>query len=321
MSTATVSRTLSGRGPVSEATRQRVLRAAEALQYLPSAAARSLRTQRTMTIGVLVPDLANPVFVPFLRGVQNVAHERGYAVLVVDGQRSLAVERLALRRLRAQGIDALVLAGPARDPALVEELRSGGIVVLDPDFGEPRGSLLARLERPGTDAMCDALAALGHRRVAYVARELVSGSLGQRRWYAMRDRWRGRGVALERVIVGRRRAPSDLAALLTAAVARPEPATALICSTHGLAPALLRGAHAAAIDIPGDCSLVTYGDSEWAEAYRPALSVVAFDLYEVAVAVTAEVIGQLDGGPPSRARALLEPARFVARESTAAART
>jgi LacI family transcriptional regulator len=320
VSTATVSRTLSGRGPVSEATRARVLRAVQALQYLPSAAARSLRTQRTMTIGVLVPDLANPVFIPFLRGVQHVAHERGYAVLVVDGQRSLAVEQLALRRLRAQGVDAIVLAGPARDASLVAELRSGGIVVLDPDFGEARGSLLARLERAGTDAMCDALAALGHRRVAYVARERVSGALGQRRWHAMRDCWRGRGVTLERVIVGERRAPVEIGGLIDAVVRRPEPVTALICATHGLAPTLLRGLRAAAVDVPGDCSLVTYGDSEWAEAYRPALSVVAFDLYEVAVAVTADVIAHLDGGLPSQARALLRPARFVPRESTAAAR-
>ena len=52
--------------------------------------------------------------------------------------------------------------------------------------------------------MCDALAALGHRRVAYVTRERVSGSLGQRRWHAMRDRWRGPGVTLERVLVGAR---------------------------------------------------------------------------------------------------------------------
>ena len=316
MSTATVSRTLSGRGPVSDATRERVLRVAAALDYLPSAAARSLRTQRSLTIGVLVPDLANPVFVPFLRGVQHVAQRHGYVVLVVDAQRSPAVERLALRRLRAQGVDALVLAGQVGERSLVEELERGGIVVVDADLGAAaRGSLIARLERPGTAAMCDALAAAGHRRVAYVTRGPARAASPERRWQAMRGRWRGRGVSLERVVLAGRHAPDEVGALLGSVLARPAPATALICATHTLAPIVLAGLRVGGFETPADCSFVTYGDSDWARAYRPALSVVALDLYEAARVMTVQTIRRLAGEEGPWSDALPPPARFVERES------
>src|ERR1700728_461901 len=99
VSIATVSRVVSGRGPVNDDTRQRVQSVVARLGYRPSASARSLRTSQTMIIGALVPDLSNPVFVPFLRGVQHVAQAEGYSVLVVDAQRSAVVERRALDRL------------------------------------------------------------------------------------------------------------------------------------------------------------------------------------------------------------------------------
>ena len=321
VSTATVSRTLSGRGPVNDATQQRVLLAAERLNYLPSAAAQSLRTERAMIIGVLVPDLGNPVFVPFLRGVQHVAQSCGYSVLVVDAQRSIAIEHQALDRLRAHGVDALVLAGPARDAARVEELRRAGVVVMDPDrVGSSGASLIDELEQPGTWEMCETLAELGHRRVAYVSREKVPGRAGHRRLRAMSHRSETLGVEIERVVLGRRDS-AGIGALVADVVRRPEPVSALVCSTHGLVPSLLRGLRSAGIDMPGECSFVTYGDSEWAEAYRPAISVVSLDLYAVGVDVATSGIRLLASattppavGAPVADRRPLQ-ARFLWRES------
>lgn len=320
VSTATVSRTMSGRGPVKEATRQRVLRAAERLNYQPSAAAQSLRTERTMIIGVLVPDLGNPVFVPFLRGVQHVAQSHAYSVLVVDAQRSAAIEQQALDRLRAQGVDALVLAGPAREAARVREFLRAGIVVMDPDQAAgSRRSRIAELELPGTRAMCEALAALGHRRVAYISRETVPGVAGQRRWRSMSRHFQTLGVKVEQLALGARRSPPDVAEVLLGLLRPPERVSALVCSTHGLAPSLLRGLHAGGIELPDDCSFVTYGDSEWAEAYRPALSVVTLDLYKVAVSMTTAAIRALnDERTPLGAEPVLE-ASFLRRDSVGAA--
>jgi LacI family transcriptional regulator len=315
VSTATVSRVMSGRGPVSADTRERVLEVVQRLQYSPSASARSLRTSRTMLMAVLVPDLANPVFVPFLRGVQHVAQSRGYSVLVVDAQRSLEVERRALDRLLELRVDALVIAGEAREPARMQQLRRFGMVVVDTlaEVGETR-SLTPELEAPGTAAMCDALAGLGHTRIGYVSGERGLGEAGRRRWAALQARCGELGMRLEHVTVQRGASQDDTSVVLRTLVRSASPLTALVSASLRLAPELLRALNLAGIVLPDDCSFATYGDSDWAAAHQPAISVVTMDLYEVAGLMTRQIVERLDGGP-SVVRPLPGAARFVARES------
>jgi LacI family transcriptional regulator len=315
VSTATVSRALSGKGPVSEGTRRRVLDAAARLDYLPRAAAQSLRTTRTMTVGVLVPDLSNPVFVPFLRGVQHAAQSLGYSVIVVDGQRSADVEREAITRLRAQRVDALVLAGASRAGAALDELARNGTHVVDADRWEAAtGETVASLERPAAGEMCAQLADLGHERIAVVtSREPAGGAAGRRR-ADVRAAWQTLGSAhvVEDVALGWRRDPESVAATLAPLLGGRRPVTALVAGTHVLALPLLRGLRAAGVEVPGRCSFVTYGDSEWAEAFWPSISAVSLDLFSVAVALTGAALGAPSGGP-------LPAGRFVRRESVAAA--
>ncbi len=247
-------------------------------------------------MGAVVPDLSNPVFVPFLRGVQHVAREHGYAVLVVDAQRSSSIERSALDRLLAQGVDALVLAGSTRDTSRVDELRGSGVVVVEPGrIAAASGLSMASLERPGTSAMCAALAEWGHRRIGYLTRRRPAGEAGGRRWAVIARRSRALGMRSERIALGGV-SPGDVGELLAARLRGEDPVTALVCATHGLAPLVLSGMRDAGIDLPADCSLVVFGDSDWAAAYRPALSVVALDLFAVGASLTRQAVSELDGG-------------------------
>ncbi len=316
VSTATVSRVMNRRALVAESTRIRVLQVADRLHYVPTASARSLRNNTTMVIGVLVPDLANPVFVPFLRGVQRVAQAHGYAVLVVDAQRSAKVERRAVDVLHAQQVAALVLAGSPRDPVRIEQLRRDGLLVVDAS-GEigSTPALVPELEEPGTWAMCDALAELGHRHIGYLSRVRAHGEAGRRRWGALSTRCRQLGLSAERVILGGSPEITESSQVLTNVIDRADPVTALVCATHGLAPTALRALRAADVDLPGDCSFVTFGDSEWAAAFRPTISVVSLDLYSAASLMTTRVLGVLTG---SRAGfdQRPSPARFLPRESS-----
>ena len=306
---------MTGRGPVGDATRQRVLEVAQRLRYQPSAPARGLRSARSLLMGAVVPDLSNPVFVPFLRGVQHVAQEHDYAVLVVDAQRSPRIERSALDRLLAQGIDALVLAGSTRDPSRVDELRRSGVVVVDPGrIASASGVSLASLERPGTSAMCDALDELGHRRIAYLTRRRPAGEAGGRRWAAIGRRSRALGLRAERIALGSA-SSREVGELLGSRLRGADPVTAFVCATHGLAPLVLSALRDARVDLPADCSLVVFGDSDWAAAYRPALSVVALDLFAVGASLTRQAIRELDGGGDTWSEPL-SPSEFRPRGST-----
>ena len=313
VSTATVSRALSGKGPVSEATRRRVLDAASRLDYLPRAAAQSLRTTRTMTVGVLVPDLSNPVFVPFLRGVQHAAQSLGYSVIVVDGQRSADVEREALTRLRAQRVDALVLAGTARAGDALDELARNGTRVVDAAAGRRRRARpwrrwnVPERKRCAPPSPSSVTSASPSSR-----RESGQAAPPAERRADVRAAWRGLGSAhvVEDVSLGGQRDAAGAAAGLAPFLSGRRPVTAVVSSTHGLAPRLLRGFRATGVSVPGTCSFVTYGDSEWAESFWPSISAVSLDLFRVAAALTSSALGAPPGGS-------LPAGRFLHRESVA----
>lgn len=315
VSIASVSRVMAGHPHASDDVRRRVLAAAERLHYQPSAAARGLRTTRTMIVGVLVPNLANPTVVPFLRGVQQVAQAEGYSVLVADGQRSTAVERSQLDRLYAQRVDALILSSPPGDPGHLRELQAAGLLVADGPLDDPAAWSLSAIEGAATRVACEHLAALGHRRVGFVARSTARGSTSGGRWALVSGAARRAGLHVERVLLADPSQPGLVALGLEQAQRRGS-LTALVCATHPLAPPLLAGLGAAAVDLPGACSLVVYGDSDWAAAYRPALNVIRRDLFGVAVALTERVLARLAGsaepGPWSP-----PPAEYLVRRSVA----
>ena len=133
MHPATASRALNPetRLLVREDTARRVLEAAEALGYHPNPVARSLRTRRSHTVGVLIPDLTNPLFPPIVRGLEDRLAAAGYVALIGntdgDGER----ERLVFEQMRARHVDGMVLAtAHLSDPLLADAARAGLPVVL-----------------------------------------------------------------------------------------------------------------------------------------------------------------------------------------------
>jgi LacI family transcriptional regulator len=126
-------------------------------------------------------------------------------------------------------------------------------------------------------------------------------------------------VEAERVSLHEGGHPDAVAPVLHELLGRPDPVTALVCSTHGFAPLVLRGLRDARVRLPGDCSFVTYGDSEWARAYRPAIGVVTMDLGAVAALITRRIVDELDGNAGS-AEPSLAPSRFLPRRSVGRAR-
>ena len=109
VSQMTVSRVVNDKGDVSEATRQRVLEVIERLGYRPSGIARGLATQRTGTLGLVVPDVANPFFSDVARGVEHVAHAEGYNVFLCNTEEDPQRELDVLRSLEEKRVDGLVL--------------------------------------------------------------------------------------------------------------------------------------------------------------------------------------------------------------------
>ena len=335
---STVSKALnSGRG--SADVRQRVQRAAADLGYRPNERARGLRRAQSRSIGLLLPDLANPVFLPLLRGAERVASERGYVVLIADGQRSDPAKAAALERFFDQGVDGVLLAGPV-PPESLQRFVDHGVPVAprapsdddgdDDDHassdravdsgagtgggaaGTSRGTGTSagnavgragvsgweRAESAATRAMAQRLLELGHRQVTFVAPPQPRGAQGRMfrrgRFGTLFTELRAAGAQLAVVGVdpslGFDQCRAEFTRLLPVS-----PSTALVCGEHLLVPPLLAALADASLRLPDDLSLVAYGDSDWARAYLPALSVIGADTYALGLALATALLDEIAG--------------------------
>jgi LacI family transcriptional regulator len=185
---ASVSRALRGiDGKVSAATRQRIERVAGELGYLPNAVAASLRTKQSKLVGVIVPDLGNPLFGPLVTGIEVELRSRGFMCLVAHtttepARRDELVAALAHRQVSG----LLILAAEIGDSLLdaVQRYRLPTVLV-NRGFGDHRFASVVNDDQESVRLVLDHLVALGHRRIAHVAGPAGSSTgLGRRQAFA-----------------------------------------------------------------------------------------------------------------------------------------
>jgi LacI family transcriptional regulator len=156
---------------VSEETARRVTEAAERLGYRPNPVARSLRTRRSHTIGVLIPDLNNPLFPPIVRGLEDRLAKHGYVALIGNTDADTTRERMVFDQMRARHVDGFVLAtATLHNPILAEAAEADLPVVLmnRTAQGYPFSSVSVDNEQ-GERAAVAHLASLGHTRIGHIA--------------------------------------------------------------------------------------------------------------------------------------------------------
>ena len=330
VSAATASRVVSASDyPVSAATRERVLEAARALDYVPNALARGLLKSRVPVVAVIVHDITDPYFAEVVRGVEDAASAAGFLVITCSSERDAERERSYVRLLRSIRAAAVVFAGSGLDdPALTEEMdrhlaamRADGAAVVhlsphalgEPDVGVDNAA--------GIAAMIAALVALGHRRIAFLA--------GPRSLYVARERLAGYRLGLEAAGIGyderlvvRTSFDADGGALgVEMLLAVGVPFTAISCANDLLALGALGRLAALGIAVPAAVSVAGFDDIPTAALTAPSLSTVRLPLREMGRRGFEHAEGVLAGGEPTR-RVL--PTEVVLRDSTgapAAART
>lgn len=171
VSVTTAHRGITGKGELRPETRERVLAAARALNFVPSAAARSLVTGRSQTIGMVVTDNASPVYAGVLRGVEEVVNAAGFGLLLCnsadDQRRALG----CLDLLRAKQVDGVLLTPVQTSREDVDYLREAGIphVLLLRQFGDQGADCVVLDNEAAGHAITDHLLGLGHRRIGHIA--------------------------------------------------------------------------------------------------------------------------------------------------------
>jgi len=257
VSRALVSLVMRGQPNVSEERRVRVLDAASRLGYRPNAMARSLASQRTRAVGVILDDLANPFFAEIVGGVEQLAAEAGYQLLLGTGSLRSQREREALETLLEYRPDGIILISPRMAAAdIVKASREVPVVVVAREVREANADLVITDDRHGIELALDHLVGLGHQRIAHVDGGRGAGAPLRRSSYLRGMRARGLG-AYANAIHGDYTEEAGVRAA-RALIDAGELPTAVFGANDMIAAGLLGAFHQAGVKVPADISIVGY---------------------------------------------------------------
>jgi LacI family transcriptional regulator len=319
VSVATVSRVLNDKGPVAEETRQRIREVAERLRYVPHGAARSLITNKTNTLGVLLPDIYGEFFSEIIRGMDHAARRRGYHLLVSSSHGDRSEIEAALRATRGR-VDGLIVMSPEVD---VETLQANlpetlPIVMLNCRGNGTSLDSLTVDNYAGAFEMVRHLAGLGHRRIA-----LVKGPPNN---YDARERLRGyrdatRALSIERSkeleIDGDFTEEAGHRAGERVAALKPRP-TAIFATNDAMAIGVLSALHEAGLDIPREIAVAGFDDIPVCRFISPPLSTVHVAIPELGGRAIERLIHAIETKNRHRRRHEMLPTTLVVRSSSGA---
>ncbi len=303
VSPATVSRVLNGSSTVRAEHRGRVLDAVARLDYRPNRLARNLRLQTAETIGVVVPDIANPHFSEAVRVFEDAAFRAGYRVLLCNTDETLEKQLAYLEVLADERVLGVIVSPADSRGTGLEPLLDRGVpvVAFDRMVTDPRADSVICDNMDATRRATEHLLWLGHERIAYVGgrpdvetgAERLDGYVAAMR-AAKRTPFAVNGGFRTEI------AEREVATLLSV---QPRP-TALVIANNLMAVGALRAIRRAGLAIPGDVALVSVDDPVWAELVDPPLTVVAQPVRKMAEAAIELLLERIE-------RRRTEPVRLI----------
>jgi DNA-binding LacI/PurR family transcriptional regulator len=290
-SISTVSRVLSNSSyPVSEPIREKVLRVAEKMGYEPNIAARSLRTDRTNTIGIIVDDLLSPFTPPIVRGIQDYLNEKGFLSLIVNSDWDPGQEQAAIKTLLSRPVDGIIFVEYSHQTTSdVLERSNKPRVFVHRLFGSPIKNSVVPDDYYGASLATEHLIGLGHQRIAYIN--------GPENWHTCRARFSGyrdtlssHHLSFDPSLVQ----PGDWETESGYAAAKNllklvEPPTAIFAANDAMALGAIYAIQDSGLRVPEDVAVVGYDNRNFTKIVRPRITTVSMPVIEMG-GVAAELL-------------------------------
>jgi LacI family transcriptional regulator len=303
VSAATVSNTLNGSGRVSEETRQRIWAKAEEVGYRPSLVGRALRTGRSGVLGLVLPDISNPLFPAFAQAIEADAARKGFGVLIADSHGDGAAQTKAIARMAQRGADGIVVV-PCRGTQIPET--QVPVSIIDTS-SNPDNTVAADHGGGGRLAMTH-MQDLGHRKILLVGQS--------RRSLVQTDRiagmtgavWPGNTV---KTIWLEETPAIDVPALIAQGI------SALIATSDLHALMLLVQIQQTGHVVPRDISVMGFDDHSFSSLISPGLTTLAQDTAKIAACAVDNLVARLSDTPPPPEK--IVPMRLIIRDTTSVA--
>lgn len=317
---STVSRALDPRKRhlVADDVAKRITSQAEALGYQPNRLAANLRLGRSDLIGVLLPDIANPVFAPILGGITEALSSEGYSPIVADAGNAPSQQISFVETLLSQRVDGLILATVSQDDELVGFCIRRGLPVILVNRSEARDrvSSVVSDDDMGMRLAVDHLVGLGHRRIAHVAGPLSTstGALRRDGFKNAMSRHDLHALVREAAAYTREAGAQTVAHLLDAT----RDITAVVAANDLIALGVLDALRGRGLHCPDDISLVGHNDMPLMDVVSPPLTTVRIEHREMGRIAAKMLVETLKSGSSGIRHVVLPPA-LVVRGSTSSA--
>lgn len=277
----------------------KIIKVSRELNYSPNAAAYSLRTNRTRLIGVIIPDITNPVFPPIIRGIEDALGRRNYIAIVVNTDGTATRESALINTLRGREIDGMIVASVERQDKAIDELVEAGIAVVTVNrrVDSPRVSSVVNDEHDGMRRVLTHLMSLGHSRIVAIAgpQELSTGKIRHEAFQHFR---RDLGLASEpgTVVFADAFNEDEGERCMETLLARDIGFTAIVASNDRLAIGALSALKRHEIACPSDVSVTGFNDMYLADRIDPPLTTVRIQQYEVGLKAADALLRHIDAG-------------------------
>lgn len=316
VSIATVSRVVNkSLHKVNRATRERVLAAISELDYRPNALAKGLLMKKTMTIGIIIPDISNPYYAEIVRGIQDVADREGYAVTLhnTDSRQEGIIRYIYL--LREKSADGIIFSGGIINGhetlSILKELREKVVVIGRHDVDFPAVMVD---NRGGVTQAVRHLIDIGHRRIGFIGGPDGS-TTALDRLTGFRETLDQSGLRFMSGLVKKGTWDPRSGYLLGAQLlkAKPRP-TAIVAANDQMAFGVIKAAEERGLTIPEDLAVVGFDNIPLSSYFNPSLTTVEIPMHDLGAAAMAMLLNLISGVPFERQR--MFETRLLIRGST-----
>jgi LacI family transcriptional regulator len=317
VSIATVSRVVNESDhKVNAATREKVQAAIRELDYRPNALAKGLLMKKTMTIGIIIPDISNPYYAEIVRGIQDTADRAGYAVMLhnTDGKQERIIRHIYL--LREKSVDGVIFSGGIINGyetlSVLKELKERVVVVGRHEVDFP--AVMVDNMGGATQAV-QHLIDLGHRRIGCLAGPEDSTTAADR-LTGYRNALAQNGMTLDKRLVRRGAwTPESGYQLARQLLEGNEAPTAVLCANDRMAFGAIKAARELGLNIPKDLAVVGFDNVPLGSYFDPPLTTVEIPMYDIGTAAMQMLIDLLSGEKFEKLR--LFSTKLLVRGSTA----
>lgn len=316
VSTATVSRVLSKGEHVRPEVRKRVMTAVEQLAYRPNLQARSLRSQQTMTIGLIVSDIRNPFFTSISRAVEDTAYEQGYRLFLCNTDENPEKEAIYLNLMRDENVAGVIFSPTRQLAAQVDSFRPPyPMVIIDRSVGSAELDVVLLDNVDSAFRLTTHLLEGGYRRIAALCGDM--STTGRERYTGYEQALKTYDLPIMSEFVKFMQPRTETGYTATMQLLHADtPPDAILATNSLLATGALQAIRERNLVIPHDIALVTFDETTWASLVQPPVTLIEQPTYEIGHTAT-ELLLQRIANPERSTRQVIMKGRLLIRGSSA----